>query len=242
MRLALEAVFLVIFGGVKQFYNILIVLVLTVFSTEQLAANDTFVLTEKSYSSVEDISNAGGRFIAKSGDELKSFLDNLTDLPAGKTYTSDMYRSIGSKYNNPLEIHSGSIRANYRYNKPGEGGLYLSKTKSGNITEISHYDDITNYKTYKYSNVKIGKMLDLTDDVVRKQLGVDFGLLTRTSNNLDEAYEFTHKIGTWAANKGYKGLIVPGARGSKDYVNTIIFKQIDVNYALKHITPKITKY
>jgi len=45
---------------VKQFFNILIVLVLTVFSTQNLVANDGFLLTKKSSASVEDINNAGG--------------------------------------------------------------------------------------------------------------------------------------------------------------------------------------
>ena len=95
------------------------------------------------------------------------------------------------------------------------------------------------YNTYEYVNVQVDNMLDLTDDVVRQQLGVDFDLLTRTSSNLDEAYDFTHEIGTWAASKGYSGLIVPGARGNKNYVNTIIFNQVDVNAALGSITPTI---
>jgi len=69
-----------------------------------------------------------------------------------------------------------------------------------------------------------------------------FDLLTRTSSNLDEAYEFTHEIGTWAANKGYKGIIVPEARGNKDYINAIIFKQLDVDNALGNITPTIINH
>lgn len=44
----------------KQFLNILIFLVLTVFSAQQIGANSAFVLTENSYSSVKDINNAGG--------------------------------------------------------------------------------------------------------------------------------------------------------------------------------------
>ena len=189
--------------------------------------------------------NAGARFIAKSGTELKTFLDDIVALPAGKTYNGNMYRSIGNQYNNPLEIHVGAINSNYRYSKPGEGGLYLSKTQSGNVTEISHYGDISGYKTYEYANVQIDNMLDLTDDVVRQKLGVDFDLLTRYQNTGDDLvdaafnYELTHEIGTWASNNGYKGIIVSGARGSKDYVNTIIFKQADVDAALSNIAPNI---
>jgi RES domain-containing protein len=156
-----------------------------------------------------------------------------------------MYRSINSQYNNPLDIHPGAISSNYRYSRPGEGGLYLSKTQSGNVTEISHYGDISNYTTYEYPGVQIDNMLDLTDDAVRQQLAVDFDILTMSQSTGDDLvdaavnYEFTHEVGTWAANNGYKGIIVPGARGNKDYVNTIIFNQADVNSALSNITPNI---
>ncbi len=194
---------------------------------------------------VRGINNAGVRFIAKSGVELKTFLNGITDLPAGVTYKGKMYRSIGNQYNNPLEIHLGAVSSNYRYSRPGEGGLYLSKTRSGNVTEISHYGDISTYKTYEYSNVQIDNMLDLTDDVVRQQLGVDFDLLTRSQSTGDDFvdatfnYGLTHEIGTWAVNKSYKGIIVPGARGSKNYVNIVIFKQSDVDASLISITPNI---
>jgi len=35
------------------------------------------------------------------------------------------------------------------------------------------------------------------------------------------------------------GIVVPGARGKKGYVNAIIFKQTDVDAALSNITPNI---
>ncbi|NJM14257.1 MAG: hypothetical protein HC896_01730 [Bacteroidales bacterium] len=148
-----------------------------------------------------DLGGSLTNFVAKSGDELAAYLNNLTTLPAGKTYKGNMCRSIGKQYNNPLEIHQGAIGTDYRYSRSGEGALYLSETKTGNLTEISTYGSISNYKTYEYANIEIDNMLDLTDDAVRKKLGVDFDLLTRTSSNLDEAYEFTHEIGTWAASK-----------------------------------------
>jgi len=191
------------------------------------------------------VAKVGGRFIAKSRTELKTILNGITDLPTGKPYNGNMYRSIGNQYNNPLEIHAGTLNSNYRYSRPGEGGLYLSKTQSGNVTEISHYGDISNYKTYEYTNVQIDNMLDLTDDAVRQKLGVDFDLLARSQSIGDDLidatfnYEFTHEIGSWVSNNGYKGIVVPGARGKKGYVNAIIFKQTDVDAALSNITPNI---
>jgi hypothetical protein len=189
--------------------------------------------------------SGAGRFIARSGSELETWLNKLYKFPKGVVYKGNLYRSIGKQYNNPLEIHQGSINANYRYSKPGEGGLYFSKSLSGNITEITTYGDLKNYKTYEYIDIKIDNMLDLTDDLVLKELGVNFDLLTRNrvSNNLvlDQAfnYEFTHKIGTWASSKGYKGIIFPGARGNKDYLNVVFFNKADIDNAFSKIVPKV---
>ena len=60
MLLALEVGFLVIFGLVKHIFNILVFVALAIFSNQHLVANELFSLTEKSYSSVVDINNAGG--------------------------------------------------------------------------------------------------------------------------------------------------------------------------------------
>jgi RES domain-containing protein len=187
------------------------------------------------------LSKLTGSFIAKTGTELEQHLATLVTRPAGIPYKGAMYRSIDKKYNNPLEIGQHVVDANYRYTKPGEGGLYLSKSLVGNVTEVSHYKPISNYKTYHYGNVEANNLLDLTNPAIRKQLGVDFDLITRTSSDLDEAYEFTHKIGLWARGK-YDGIIVPGARGAKDYVNIVLFEQATVDKALLHITPNIVTY
>ena len=73
--------------------------------------------------------------------------------------------------------------------------------------------------------------------LVRKQLSTLFNQLVMTTGTKAEIYEFTNVIGTWARAKGYKGLIVPGARGSQNYTNIIIFKQSDLTSALSGITP-----
>ena len=52
-----------------------------------------------------------------------------------------------------------------------------------------------------------------------------------------KAYEFTNVLGSWAREKGYKGLIVQGARGAKDYTNIIVFNQSNLTPILSGITP-----
>lgn len=184
----------------------------------------------------------GVRFIAKTGAELRSYLKNIINKPIGVTYNGGANRTIGLTYNNPLDIHPGAIAADYRYNRPTETGLYLSETYSGNITEMSHYSSngiITKAKTYTYANIEVSDMLDLTNQTVRDKLAVDFEGLTRNLGD-DKVfnYEFTHEIGTWAKDN-YKGLIVPGARGTKDYKNIIIFKQVNVDAVFTGKTPTI---
>ncbi|GAA3523211.1 hypothetical protein GCM10022393_42490 [Aquimarina addita] len=78
MRLALAVEFLPIFILVKQFYNILIVLVLTIFSTQNLVANEVFILTENSCGSVKDISNAGGDLLSAFKSKLSSRVNSAS--------------------------------------------------------------------------------------------------------------------------------------------------------------------
>lgn len=80
-------------------------------------------------------------------------------------------------------------------------------------------------------------MLDLTDDAVRQSLGIEFDKLVLGMSNKTEAYEFTNVVGSWARAKGYKGLIVPGARGPKDYSNVIVFNQSELTSILNGIKP-----
>ncbi|WP_218825006.1 hypothetical protein [Flavobacterium psychrophilum] len=76
-----------------------------------------------------------------------------------------------------------------------------------------HHDFISQYEVYS----KLKNDDRLTDDI-RQFIGFLAGA--------DEARQ-----------KGYKGLIVSGARGNKDYVNIIVFDQVDLTSILKSITP-----
>ncbi len=43
----------------------------------------------------------------------------------------------------------------------------------------------------------------------------------------------TNVIASWARQKGYNGIIAPGARGAKDYQNIILFEQTYIDNILK---------
>lgn len=183
------------------------------------------------------------RFIARTGIELAEHLKSLKTNPDGKTYSGKLYKSISktSEINHgakPNVISQYSIEESWgRYDKPGESGMYYSKTFDGNKTEMSHYGDWNSYSTYEYSNITIDNMLDLTDDGVLRQLGTVFEKLVLTMNEKKVAYEFTNVVGTWARERGYKGLIVPGARGTKNYDNIVIFEQSNLDTTIGNLAP-----
>jgi hypothetical protein len=102
---------------------------------------------------------------------------------------------------------------------------------------MSVFGDWNSYSTYEFSNVQINDMLYLTDPSTLEQLGSEFNMLVFTTGTKSEMYKFTNIIGTWARSKGYKGLIVPGARGSQDYVNIVVFNQSELTTVLSGIKP-----
>ncbi len=191
-----------------------------------------------------------GTFVAKTGLELKAFLATIKNKPVGKTYNGKFYKSV-SKYAEtnygarPNIISEHSIEEAWgRYDLKGESGMYYSETFSGNKVEMETYGNWSSYSTYEYDNVQVSNMLDMTDEVVQQNLGTEFNQMVKTISNtgneaVDKAinYEFTNIIGTWARQNGYKGIIVPGARGNKDYVNLVMFNQSDLTVVLNGKVP-----
>lgn len=89
---------------------------------------------------------------------------------------------------------------------------------------MSHYKKAGEYNNmFKFKNAKLENMLDLTDSSVLNSLNIDKSILLRTSDDVNYNYHYTGLIGTWAQSKGYNGLIVPGARGTQNYKNVILF-------------------
>ncbi|MBP7808116.1 MAG: hypothetical protein KA163_02375 [Bacteroidia bacterium] len=187
----------------------------------------------------------GGRFIAKSGPELKAYLDKLIDKPIGKSYTGDFYRSLSknSELNfgaTPKKITPHDEFSTWgRYDLDGEeNAMYLSKTLQGNQTELSVYGAWTDFNTYKFTNVTANNLLDLSDDAVRMKLGTQFDDLVKTLGEKKDMYDIPNELASWARKKGYNGIIAPGARGAKNYDNIVLFNQSYTDQLLQGITPQ----
>jgi len=185
------------------------------------------------------------RFVAQTAEELSEYLSTITKKPIGSTYKGNLYRSltVNSEKNFgavPDKMTDHNIYSSWgRYDLQGEeNAMYLSETLDGNKTElVPHYGQWTDFSTYEYADIQADNLLDLTDDMVRQQLGTSFEQLTvvfeisKTASAAEAAalrskmYGITNGIAKWARQNGYNGLIVPGARGAKNYQNVIIFEQ-----------------
>jgi hypothetical protein len=188
------------------------------------------------------------RFIAKTGEELKTYLNALSDLPKGVTYEGSMYRSLTIESQEVYFAIAEKMTDHHIYRSWGrydldkaENAMYLSKTIEGNKTEVlSYINDSKKWNTYEFKNVKVNNLLDLTDDAVRQKLGTQYDDLVKDIVNVEnqdiakaENYEFTNTLASWARKNGYNGIIAPGARGAKDYQNIIIFEQSYIDQILK---------
>jgi hypothetical protein len=195
--------------------------------------------------------NEAVRFIAKTGAELKTHLSKLATIPISKSYNGDLIRSLSIKSENEFKAVANKMTSDKdwsswgRYDLDGaQNAMYLNKTVSGNQTELSAYGQWADYSTYKFENIKVDNLLDLTDDVVRQQLGTQFDDLVKNvvTLNPDDAklinYEFTNEIASWARKNGYNGIIAPGARGAKDYESIILFDQNYIDNILVSKVPK----
>ena len=184
------------------------------------------------------------KFIVQNVTQLDCHLRNLKTAIAASSYQGSVFRALNKKYivngteGKPLTIFSGTENLWQRYDLRGQKALYFSQTLDGNETEISYYGDWKkSYQVWQFDNVEMDNLLDLTDSSNLEILGLTLELLnTGLDSKYDRApendktfnYEFTNSVSTWASTK-YKGLIVPGARGSKDYKNIVLFKQTDID-------------
>ncbi len=169
-----------------------------------------------------------GRFIANSGTELRTYLDDLVTLPAGKTYSGKIYRykTTGASYN-VTDINPNMNPLENRF----KSGLYASTSSDGNYLEAMGNGGITGKTQYEVTNVQINNLLDLTDDNIIQQLGTSFDQM-KLSGVINK-YEYTHVVADWAKSKGYSGVRFYGAQGSGTvYENIILFEQTTVNNAI----------
>ena len=182
------------------------------------AQADSLVSGAKIASVVIPASRLG--FTGNAANTAKNIVDEI-----GVTFEGTLYRSVGTD-RDPLQIHPlfNTIEGDHRYSRKGQGGLYLASSQrivnkefTGNGGSLDGLDNFS-------FNVKIDKLLDLTDPSVREKMGVSLKDLTRRGDVEDWKYEITGKIGKSAKFDGYNGIIAPSAQADGG-VNVILFKE-----------------
>lgn len=118
------------------------------------------------------------------------------------------YRAITPPYRRSLLTIDRAFRWGGRYNAPGEfGALYLSKTPKGCAAEITRRPSHPPKYIVGKIRVKLGKVCDLTNPELLKQLG-----LSRVQLAADD-WAKTQALGDLIWNAGFEGIIVPLAAG-----------------------------
>ncbi len=198
--------------------------------------NQWYVVTQENYAksiNLHFVANLpfSGSFVAKSGVELRKYLERITEIPNSVSHTKSLYRNIRSDFSDPKFIYrTQTSDFENRYFT----GLYLSETKAGNLFEAVHYNgSTTNRDLYEFTQVNISNLLDLTDSKIVNKLGVTFNQLKLQNVDNSIQYEFTHQIAKWAKEKGFSGIKFFGARGgTESYINFVIFDENTVNTSL----------
>lgn len=141
--------------------------------------------------------------------DCNSWVDvfGLDCLPKGKKINRKVYRYTKPAYKSTTwDVHAGNLGSTHRYTKKGVGGVYGANSSKTALAEIEHWGVDPNDVELVSKKIQLNNVLDLTDIKVRDQLGVDLDDIT--GNN----YTATHKIGDWAIENGYDGILAPSAR------------------------------
>ena len=143
-------------------------------------------------------------------------------LPFAKPFKGICYRNVGPKYYASGALSTeGSKRVGGRFNPKGLGLLYLScdlhtcieeTTKS--LSQTADAVATALPRLFFAVEVKLSRVLDLTDETVRQSLGVTEAQLTakdwsEIQSSGQEA--LTQSIGWLAQAAGFEGLLVPSA-------------------------------
>lgn len=81
-------------------------------------------------------------------------------------------------------------------------------------------------KSLFIGDVRVGKVLDLTDPVVLRQMNINKGTLTKQVNNdidVNKVYSYTNKIANQAYDAGYTGIMYSSTRKSGNNRALILF-------------------
>lgn len=82
-------------------------------------------------------------------------------------------------------------------------------------------------KTLVAGDVRIDRVLDLTDPAALKALGVTREQITQSSHGVNGAYTQTQRIAEWAREQGYNGILAPSAQ-TRTGTNLITFDNTQV--------------
>ncbi|MBP8170781.1 MAG: RHS domain-containing protein [Pseudomonas sp.] len=127
--------------------------------------------------------------------------------PAGRRVNRTVYRfEEPGRISTTWTAHKWNVASTHRYTKPGLGGVYGANSKKTAMAEVTHWKVDLSTRVLVSKKVSLNNVLDLTNPKVRSQLGVSLRDITGSK------YNTTHKIGDWAKNNGYDGILAPSAR------------------------------
>ena len=112
-------------------------------------------------------------------------------------------------------ITARNIAADHRYSAIGRGAIYASTSQSVVAAEMQYYGLALATRSIVSAEVSIGDILDLTDPLVRDQLGITLEQITGND------YALTQALGDFARTR-YNGILVPSAR-LRGGVNLVLF-------------------
>lgn len=146
-------------------------------------------------------------------------------LPSAIEFSGVCYRSVSQKFATQKSVTSatGSLITGGRYNLKGAFEvLYLAVdvhtcteevTRSMQVSEFVIADSLP--RTTIAIEVKLSRVLDLTDDKILKQLAVSTAVLKNTDwkniQNNDGREAVTQEIGRYARDAGFEALLVPSS-------------------------------
>ena len=167
----------------------------------------------------------------------RNLQDRLNDvLPLAVGFAGICYRNVPPFYATPQDVISpvGSVQTGGRYNFKGTFPvLYLSCDPHTCVEETLHSAQNTDIeiaarlpRTIVAIEVRLNRVLDLTDATLRRRLNVTWRELVAPDweilQNLHGQEAFTQRLGRLAREVGFQALLVPSAaqRGGK---NLIVF-------------------
>jgi RES domain-containing protein len=140
---------------------------------------------------------------------------------AGVKFEGTLYRAV-PEGGNPLDI-SFSVNASGRYTAPGQGGLYFAS--GSRIVEaefVNTGSSLAGRTLHAFPQSAVDNLLDLSNPMTRRQLGVSLADVTRTGGTSAWRYQVTQPLGAYAQRNGYSGIIAPSAQADGG-VNLILF-------------------